>query len=409
MTGMTADLPLSAFVDTVRRSRLLDAADLDRFAARHHTASARNFADALVRAGELTHYQADKLIRGKWQGLVLGPYSVLTPLGRGGMGTVVYLARDRRMSEALGDSVLVALKLFPDRKAATDRTALARFRREMALGPRLNHPNVVRTFASGTTDAVHYLALEYVPGKTLRQTVDATGPLAVGDAARVFADIAAGLHHVHERGLIHRDVKPANLMIRPDGRAVLLDLGLAFAPGEPLPADPTIAGGRGYIVGTMDYLAPEQARHATEVGPAADVYGLGCALFFALTGRVPFPANGVREKMRRHRDDAPPPIPGVPPRFERIVHRLMAKAPADRPASAAAARDVLLPWATAAKPPVLVNVLAAVDAPGLDPGLWDATPGEELSPARRRARGLLAVLLLALTALVAVIAYVWWL
>lgn len=381
---MADDPPLEGFLNTVRRSRLFDPADLDRLAARLRPTSARQFADGLIRTGDLTRYQVDKLLDGRWQGLVIGPYSVLAPLGRGGMGTVVYLARDRRMTESLGDSVLVALKLLPHRKAVADPKVLARFRREMEIGRRVDHPNVVRTFAAGDLDDVHYLALEYVPGRTLGQTVSEGGPLPFGDVARIFADVAAGLAHVHDRGLVHRDVKPGNVIVRPDGRAVLLDLGLAFAPGEPLPADPAIAGGDGYLVGTMDYLAPEQARNATAVGPAADLYGMGCALFYALTGSPPFPAHGTKQKMRRHREDPLPGVANVPPEFARLVTSLMAKTPAERPSGAEKVRDRLLKWATAAKPRPGVDAVAAADAPGLDADLWDITPGEEL-PAEQSA------------------------
>jgi serine/threonine protein kinase len=381
MTVMPDDISLEAFVDALRRSALLDEADLNRRAAQARTSSASDFADSLIRAGELTHYQAEKLLGRRWQGLVIGPYSVLAPLGRGGMGTVVYLARDRRLSESLGDTVLVALKVLPDRKAVEDPKTLARFRREMELGRRVNHPNVVRTCAAGDINDVHFLALEFVPGKTLRQYVAQNGPLKVGEAARIFADVAAGLEHVHARGLVHRDVKPANVMVRPDGRAVLLDLGLAYAPGEPLPADPAIAGGRGYVVGTMDYLAPEQAKNAVGVGPAADLYGLGCTLYFALTGEVPYPAEGVKLKVRRHRHDPIPRVEDVPKEFARFVERLMAKSPEDRPASAGIVREWLLPYATASEQGSSADVLAAADAPGLDAGLWDAAPGEALPEA----------------------------
>ena len=213
----------------------------------------------------------------------------------------------------------------------------------------------------------------------MRQLVGEKGPLPFGEAARIFADVADGLAHVHERGLVHRDVKPANVMVRPDGRAVLLDLGLALAPGEPLPADPAIAGGRGYIVGTMDYLAPEQAQNAVDVGPAADLYGLGCSLFFALTGTLPFPAQGAKEKMRRHRNDPPPGIANVPPGLAHLVKWLMAKTPADRPGSAVrGARPAPARGRRAAEAPATVNVVAAADAAVLDADLWDATPGDEL-------------------------------
>jgi serine/threonine protein kinase len=382
MTGMPDDTSLDAFVDVLRRSGLFDADDLNRLAAQSRSASARTFADALMRAGELTHYQADKLLRGRWEGLVLGPYNILAPLGRGGMGTVVYLARDRRLSESLGDTVLVALKVLPDRKAITEPKTLARFRREMALGRRVNHQNVVRTAAAGNINDVYYLALDFVPGKTLREYVKQHGPLPVGDAARIFADIAVGLAHIHERGLVHRDVKPANVMVRPDGRAVLLDLGLAYAPGEPLPADPAIAGGRGYVVGTMDYLAPEQAKNSVTVGPAADLYGLGCTLYYALTGEVPFPAEATKQKIRRHRDDPAPLVATVPQKFARFVQHLMAKSPRARPKSAVKVWEWLQPWVTAPTLSTSVDSVAVADAPGLDAGLWEATPGEELPEAK---------------------------
>jgi eukaryotic-like serine/threonine-protein kinase len=377
MTGM-ADPPLETFVANLRRSRLFDPDDLDRFAAKLPARTAREFADALIRTGELTRYQADKLLRGRWQGLVLGPYHILVPLGRGGMGTVVYLARDRRMTEALGDSVLLALKILPNRKAVEDPKVLARFRREMEVGQRFQHPNVVRSFANGDLEHVHFLALEYVPGKTVRQLVGEKGPMPFGEAARVFADVANGLAHVHERGLVHRDVKPANIMVRPDGRTVLLDMGLAFAPDEPLPADPAIIGGRGYVVGTLDFLAPEQAKNAVAVGPAADLYGLGCALFYALTGTMPFPAEGTKQKIKRHRNDPPPGVANVPPGLAHLVKWLMAKAPADRPGSAVRVRELLLTWATPPVAPAPVNLVAEADAAVLDAGLWESTPGEEL-------------------------------
>lgn len=372
MSGM-ADPPLDTFLATLRRSRLFDPAELDRLVNGLGAPTARAFADALIRTNELTHYQADKLLRGRWQGLVLGPYQILVPLGRGGMGTVVYLARDRRMTEALGDTVMLALKVLPDRRAQADPKVLARFRREMELGRRLNHPNVVRSYAAGDLDAVHFLALEYVPGKTLRQLVAEKGPLPFGDAARVFADLADGLAHVHEKGLIHRDVKPANVMVRPDGRAVLLDLGLAYEPGELLPRDPAIAGGRGYIVGTLDFLAPEQAKDAVALTPAADLYGLGCSLYFALTGALPFPAKTAKEKVQRHRHDPPPTVEGVPPGLAHLVKWLMSKAPAERPATAVRVREMLREWATAAAVPRPVNVVAEADAAATDASLWEMT------------------------------------
>ncbi|MBX9584792.1 MAG: serine/threonine protein kinase [Gemmataceae bacterium] len=347
-----ADPPITPadFLTAVVKSRLLTRSRLDAaLAGLPAGRSARAVAEHLIAAGELTEYQADKLLAGRWQGLVVGPYRVLAPLGRGGMAAV-YLARSQesgvRSQEAAGEPV--ALKVLPPQQAKEER-ALARFRREMDLGRDLAHPHVARALGAGEADGVHYIAMEYVPGRTLKQVVAQAGPLPVPAAARVFADAAAGLSHLHARGLIHRDLKPSNLMVRPDGRAMLLDLGLALRVDEDLPDDPAVVGGRGYILGTMDYIAPEQAVDATDVGPRADLYALGCSLYFALTGLPPFPGGDSKQKLRWHRTEDPPPVdhlnPSVPAAFARLVDRLMAKRPADRPNSAGVVRELLLPWA----------------------------------------------------------------
>jgi serine/threonine protein kinase len=253
-----ADVALDTFVELAGKSRAVDPESLARVSARLRAVppgvktpppplTARGLADALIRSGDLTHYQAEKLLRGRWQGLAVGPYRILAPLGRGGMGTV-YLARDSRLAEELGDDVLVALKVLPPRIAREERMLL-RFRREIEIGKRVSHPNVARTLAGGEADGVNYIAMEYVPGKTLQWLVAMGGRRAVGEAARVFADVAAGLAHLHEQGIIHRDLKPANIMITPDGRTKILDLGLAFVPGEPIPDDPRVLGGKGYARG----------------------------------------------------------------------------------------------------------------------------------------------------------------
>ena len=161
MSDMRADPSRVRFLAALGRSRLLAPAELDRLARGHPRASGREVADALVAAGALTHYQADKLVRGVWQGLALGPYRILAPLGRGGMGTVVYLARDTRRAGLPADADLVALKLLPHRKAEADPKAFVRFRREMTLGKRVEHPRVARTLESGEVDAVHFPAAHF--------------------------------------------------------------------------------------------------------------------------------------------------------------------------------------------------------------------------------------------------------
>jgi serine/threonine protein kinase len=402
------ELSRDGFVQILGRSRLLVPERVGEVIAARPEMSARELADALVSTGDLTHYQAEKLLEGRWQGLVLGPYQVLAPLGKGGMGTV-YLARHEgqgargeRQDEFSGEptasdpsasssplapcpSPLVALKVLPAKRARAEERTLLRFQREMELGRVVEHPAITRTLDAGEVGGVHYIAMEYVPGQSLRQLVGHGGPLSVPDTARVFADVIAGLAHAHAAGLIHRDLKPSNIMVTPEGHGKILDFGLALLMGEALPADPSVVGGHGYILGTMDYIAPEQSTNSTDVGPWSDLYAAGCSMYYALTGAPPFPGGTSQQKIRWHRTEDPPPVnmlnPAVPVEVARLVEKLMAKKPAERPRDAEAIRGFLLRWA--GEPPVPEapavphtdrEVLAEVDTRTLDPSLWDASP-----------------------------------
>jgi serine/threonine protein kinase len=230
--------------------------------------------------------------------------------------------------------------------------------------------------------------MEYIRGTSLSQLIKAAGPLPPERAARFFSEVAAGLAHAHARGLIHRDLKPSNLMVTPNGHAKVLDLGLAMMIDEELPQDKTIVGGQGYVVGTMDYIAPEQVDDPTQVDARADLYSLGCSLFFALTGQPPFPGGTSVQKMQRHRTDYAEPIPDlnptVPVEFARIVEKLMEKKPAKRYRSADQVRDALLPWAAGdpEKPLDVDPTLSETEAieqlekeQSAEPGLWwEAVP-----------------------------------
>ena len=398
-TALTPD----AFVATAVRSGLLTRERIEKVLRGPPPRSARAAADRLINTGDLTHYQAEKLLQGLWQGLVLGAYHILAPLGKGGMGTV-YLGRDTRItsddhaprSETANaaergagrdnPAALVALKILPPKRARAEEKTLLRFRREMELGQHVEHPNITRTVEAGEVGGVHYIAMEYVPGRSLRQLVAKDGPLSVADAARVFADVCAGLEHAHGRGLIHRDLKPSNIMVTPDGRAKILDLGLAILMGETLPDDPTIVGGQGYILGTMDYIAPEQTSDATNVGPHSDLYAVGCSLYFALCGSPPFPGGTAQQKIKWQRNETAPPLtsinPTVPAAFEKIVAQLMAKKPEGRPPTAAVVRALLLKWAgesvaraaAGPDPHTVKEAVAEFDRRTFDPSLWDAAP-----------------------------------
>ncbi len=193
---------------------------------------------------------------------------------------------------------------------------------------------------------VYFIAMEYIPGKSLFRLVADEGPLSVPRVAQLFAEVASALDHAHTRGLIHRDLKPSNIIITPNDHAKLLDLGLALMEGEEAHRD--IIGGEGYVVGTMDYIAPEQADNAALADARSDLYALGGTLYYALTGRPPFPGGVALEKIQKHRNEDPEPVPhfntNVPPTFIGLLRRMMAKNPNKRPASAAAVRDELLTW-----------------------------------------------------------------
>jgi serine/threonine protein kinase len=340
----TSDRPtVEGFLKTVLRSGLLDRAQLQealRDVPKDQRDDPHALAEHLVRKGKLSRFQAGKLLRGSGRGLLLGHYQVLSPIGRGGMSTV-YLARDERSGE------LAALKVLTPSRWRNQERLLARFQREMELSRRVAHPHLAWTYESGFCLGVYYIAMEYIPGKNLSKIVAERGPLKAARAARLMSEVAAALEHAHNQGLVHRDLKPSNIMITPNDHAKVLDLGLALMEGEEAELD--VIGGKGYIVGSMDYIAPEQTTDASGVDCRADIYSLGCTLYFALTGQPPFPGGTSREKMKRQRQEVPQPLRNlasdVPVGFARLIERMMAKEPANRPPSAVAVEEELRAWA----------------------------------------------------------------
>ena len=256
----------------------------------------------------------------------------------------VFLAVDERTFAK------VAIKVLPPRKVHEEAGSLVRFRREMELSQRCDHPNLARTLAVGNDGDVYFMVLEYIPGMSLYDMVKSErfGPLRVTDAARLFLKVLDGLESAHQAGLIHRDIKPSNIMITPDGTAKILDLGLARALGE--------EGGItrvNTILGTLDYASPEQLSDATKADVRSDLYSVGCTLYFALSGRPPFEGGDMINKIFRQRLDDPEPLEtvarGVPGAFAAIVRKLMAKKPVERYQTCAELRTDLTRWTDPAR------------------------------------------------------------
>ena len=266
---------------------------------------------------------------------VLAGYEVLEEIGHGGMG-VVYRARQRDTGR------IVALKVIrKERLGSPDM--VARFRREAQASGRLQHPNVVEVYASDLAGDTHYLAMEYVPGVTLQRLVEQTGPLPLAQACDFVRQAALGLAHAHEKGLVHRDIKPANLMVvapaglplPPRPMVKVLDMGVArlFQLSEQEPSLTTLTRD-GSVIGTPDYIAPEQLEDPRSVDIRADLYSLGCTFYYLLTGQVPFPGGTLVQKLDRQRWHTAPGVnqlrPEIPPTLAAVVRRLMAKHPDDR-------------------------------------------------------------------------------
>jgi serine/threonine-protein kinase len=335
---------VTTFLSQLRSTQVLEPAQLDEVERLARAATqVREVAGELVRRSWLTPYQANQLARGKGAELVLGPYIMLEPLARGGMGEV-FKARHRHLQR------LVALKLIrPEQRDSQD--LLERFRREFRLLADLRHPHIVQAHDAGPSGEVWFLAMELLEGVNLDQLVRKGGPLPVAQACHYVRQAALGLQHAHERGLVHRDIKPSNLFLTAEGIKVL-DLGLArpaaFSGGGE-PRDLTRAN---MVMGTPDYLAPEQALDPRRADARSDLYSLGCTLYFLLTSRPPFPEEGtLTQKLLYHQQMAPPPVesvrPDVPPAVAELLRRLLAKSPEQRPAGAAQVVAALAPFAAA--------------------------------------------------------------
>lgn len=342
-------------VDALNRIPILEPeqmADLPRL----HEAfpQPRALAKELLRREWLTAYQINQIFLGHAEDLVLGQYLCLNKIGEGGMGNV-FKALQRRFQR------IVALKVLR-RECVEQGKALLRFQREIRAVGQMRHPNIVRAHDADEAGGLHYIAMEYIEGIDLARMVKRQGPLAIEPALDFVRQIALALQHAHDAGLIHRDVKPANILVAKEtgatrkahqryrwGMVKLLDLGLARR-SDPKEASLTA---HGTVMGTPDFIAPEQALNPHTCDGRADLYSLGCTLYYLLTGRIPFPQGGVTEKLLHHQMHEAEPIAqvrrqrlmqesaktgkrideefyDVPANVDAVVRKLMAKRPEDR-------------------------------------------------------------------------------
>ncbi len=349
--GATTDSPFAQLLlQDLRAKSVVLAEDWEKLPdAVHgeilHCGDVQRLLQLLLFHNLLTPYQAKRIREGNPYGLVLGNYRVLDTIGAGGMG-VVYKGEHIRLRQ------LVAIKVLPPSVGGDEasKLLLMRFYGEVRAIAKMNHPNIVRALDVGdavTGDPrsphVHYYVMEYVEGQNLEDHVRARGPLPPQEACALACQVAAALDEAHRHHLVHRDIKPSNVLITGETQAKLLDFGLARHFHHRL-TEP------GTVLGTIDYMAPEQAQDAATVDIRADIYGLGGTLFYCLTGRPPFAVQDhVARQLMLRQTQKPPSLrsfaPNVPVELEALVHRMMAARPEDRFATPQAVTKALLPFA----------------------------------------------------------------
>jgi len=330
------------FLDLVRRSGLVDNSRLQSVLDDDQVGTSETdskvVAERLIDEGLLTRWQTDKLLEGRHKGFFLGKYKLLSLLGTGGMSSV-YLAEHVMMHRR------VAIKVLPQNRIA-DSSYLARFYREARAAGRLEHPHVVRAYDIDSEGKTHFLVMEYVEGCDLQELVRRKGQLDYEMAADYIRQAAEGLAYAHESGVIHRDIKPANLLVNEKSVVKILDMGLARFSGDENESL-TIAHDEN-VLGTADYLAPEQALNSHGVDFRADIYSLGCTLYFLLTGHPPFPEGTLPQRLMMHQTQEPSSIHNersdAPAELVAICQKMMAKKVERRYQKAEEVVDALQGW-----------------------------------------------------------------
>ena len=338
---MAAPATVEEFLELVRKSGVADEKRLDAYLQKQRAAmppEPSKVAGMFVRDGLLTHFQAEQIIQGKWRRFSIGKYKVLERIGSGGMGSV-YLCEHKLMRRR------VAVKVLPAAKAK-DPASLDRFIREARAVAALDHANIVHAYDIDQDEELHFLVMEYVDGANLQDMVKKVGPMEVERACHYVYQSALGLEHAFQKGLLHRDIKPGNILVDRTGVVKVLDMGLArFFNDED---DILTKKYDENVLGTADYLSPEQALDSHAVDIRADIYSLGATFYFMLTGRTPFGEGTVAQKLLWHQSRHPKPISDVrkdvPAELSAIIVKMMAKQPDDRYATPAGVVEALAPY-----------------------------------------------------------------
>jgi eukaryotic-like serine/threonine-protein kinase len=322
-------LNIDQFAAAIAGSGLMDSEKVQQFRDDHPTDEPLSFARELVAANKLTRFQATVLLDERDQPLLLDRYIILDEIGSGGMGAVfkaLHVQMDR----------VVALKILP-RAAVDSPDKVARFHREVRAAAKLEHPNIVTAFDAHESKGIHYLVMSYVNGSDLSQTVRKQGPLSVTKTVDCVMQAATGLEHAHQQGIAHRDVKPANLLLDKQGTLKILDMGLARIDtadpehGKTVTHELTQAG---TMMGTVDYIAPEQAMDTRDADGRSDIYSLGCTLYYLLTGSPIYAEDTIMKTVMAHQQNTIPSLrrdrDDVPEELNAVYEKMVAKKPADR-------------------------------------------------------------------------------
>ena len=357
------------------KSRLLSADEVESLYGKWHEERpggderVDSFRRFLINRRALTEYQAALVQRGRADGFFLGEYKILDQIGKGQMGGVYKAAHTSGQA--------VALKILPASKARNQHI-LGRFQREARLLTQLDHPNVVRAYQVGESGGVNYIVMEFLEGETLNEVLERRARLPLGESARLMQQALDGLQHLYERRMVHRDVKPSNMMLTSEpakgklettweATVKILDIGLGrelFDEDASEAQIDTQLTQEGSVLGTPDYLAPEQAKNARAADVRADIYSIGCVLYHCLTGRPPFNETNIMAQMLKHATERPAPIAAVtgtdiPAGFQAVLDRFLAKRADDRYQTPAEAAAALAPFATAGAAPVAANLVPA--------------------------------------------------